>query len=74
MLMRPEPPKRAGAKDVLAVALLVGALAIAMLASVSVQAQSASSLPGSITSVVDDGLPGKGLPPSPGPTNPDGAD
>jgi hypothetical protein len=74
MLMTAEQPRRTGARDALVIAALAAALAIATLAAISVQAHSEGTLPGSTTAIVNDGLPGKGLPPSPGPTNPDGAE
>ncbi len=74
MLKRPERWPLARSRNVLTVAALTAALMIATLAAVSVRARSDSASPSPITVVADDGLPGKGLPPSPGPTNPNGAD
>ena len=55
----------------LAVALAGAALALAIQTSAEVQAGPA---PGGVTYVHSDaGLPGEGRPPSPGPTDPDGA-
>jgi hypothetical protein len=54
--------------DVLAAALLTLATLAAVSADVGPDAVTAPVL----TAASDDGLPGQGRPPSPGPTNPDG--
>jgi hypothetical protein len=65
MLMRTAWPAKARRSDVLAAAILT----LATMAAASAEARPPQP-PGGRTAALAEGLPGEGLPPSPGPTNP----